>query len=70
MRQGIRNTELINYVKSTIVLLLVALLIGVIIIATAVITPYLNAKAAENRGKRAERQVEINWRIWINLPNR
>jgi periplasmic protein TonB len=38
---------------------LVALLVGVIIIATAIITPYLNAKAAENRGKRAERQVEI-----------
>jgi protein TonB len=38
---------------------LIALLIGVIIIGTAVITPYINAKAAENRGKRAERQVEI-----------
>jgi periplasmic protein TonB len=38
---------------------LIALLAGVIILATAVITPYLNAKAAENRGKRAERQVEI-----------
>ena len=38
---------------------LVALLIGVMIITTAVITPYLNAKAAENKGKRAERQVEI-----------
>jgi periplasmic protein TonB len=37
----------------------IALLIGVIVIATAIITPYLNAKAAENRGKRAERQVEI-----------
>ncbi len=38
---------------------LVALLVGVIILATAIITPYINAKAAENRGKRAERQVEI-----------
>jgi protein TonB len=37
----------------------IALLIGVIILATAVITPYLSAKAAVNRGKRAERQVEI-----------
>ena len=37
----------------------IALLIGVLIIATAIITPYLNAKAAENRSKRAERQVEI-----------
>jgi len=38
---------------------LIATLIGVIIIATAIITPYLNAKAAESRTKRAERQVEI-----------
>ena len=38
---------------------LIALLIGILIIGTAVITPYINAKAAENRGKRAERQVEI-----------
>jgi protein TonB len=38
---------------------LIGLLIGVVIIATAIITPYLNAKAAENRDKRAERQVEI-----------
>jgi len=38
---------------------LVALLIGLIIIGTATITPYLNAKALENRTKRAERQVEI-----------
>jgi protein TonB len=34
-------------------------MIGIIIIATAIITPYLNAKAAEGRAKRAERQVEI-----------
>jgi protein TonB len=39
--------------------LLVAMLVGIIIVATAVITPYLNAKALENRTKRAERQVEI-----------
>jgi len=38
---------------------LIALLIGIIIIGTAVITPYLNAKAAENRSKRAERVVEL-----------
>ncbi len=36
-----------------------ALFIGIIIIGTAVITPYLNAKAAENRTKREELQVEI-----------
>jgi protein TonB len=38
---------------------LIAMLIGVIVLATAVITPYINAKANENRAKRAERQVEI-----------
>jgi protein TonB len=38
---------------------LIALAIGIVIIATAIITPYINAKAAENRSKRAERQVEI-----------
>ena len=38
---------------------IVALLIGIIILATAIITPYLNAKAADNSKKRAERQVEI-----------
>ena len=37
----------------------IALLVAVLILATAIITPYLNAKAAENRTKRAERQVEI-----------
>lgn len=38
---------------------IISLLIGVIILCTAVITPYLNAKALENSKKRAERQVEI-----------
>lgn len=38
---------------------LIALMIGIFVIATAIITPYINAKAAENRNKRAERQVEI-----------
>jgi protein TonB len=36
-----------------------ALIIGIIIIGTAVITPYINAKAAESRTKREELQVEI-----------
>lgn len=36
-----------------------AMLIGILIIGTAIITPYLNAKALEDRQKRAERQVEI-----------
>jgi len=38
---------------------LIALLIGIIVLGTAVITPYINAKALESRTKRAERQVEI-----------
>jgi protein TonB len=38
---------------------MIALLIGTIIIATAIITPYLKASADVNRAKRAERQVEI-----------
>ncbi|MBA4321542.1 MAG: energy transducer TonB, partial [Odoribacter sp.] len=38
---------------------MIGMLIGIIIIGTAVITPYLNAKALENRQKRAERQVEL-----------
>ncbi len=38
---------------------IIALVIGVLIMGTAIITPYLNAKAAENKAKRAERQVEI-----------
>jgi protein TonB len=37
----------------------IATLLGIIIIATAIITPYLNAKALESRAKREERQVEI-----------
>jgi periplasmic protein TonB len=38
---------------------LVSMIIGVIILSTVVITPYINAKALENKQKRAERQVEI-----------
>ncbi|OFY71060.1 MAG: hypothetical protein A2Y71_09930 [Bacteroidetes bacterium RBG_13_42_15] len=38
---------------------LISTLIGIIILATAIITPYLNAKALESRTKRTERQVEI-----------
>jgi protein TonB len=38
---------------------MIAMLIGIIIIGTAIITPYINAKAAENRSKRAERQVVV-----------
>jgi periplasmic protein TonB len=46
----------------------VALLIGVLIIATVIITPYISAKAAENRTKRAERQVEIKMEN-LDQPN-
>jgi protein TonB len=38
---------------------MIALLIGIIILSTAIITPYINAKALENQKQRAERQVEI-----------
>jgi periplasmic protein TonB len=47
---------------------LVSLAIGIIILATAIITPYLNAKASENRLKRAERQVEIKMEN-LDQPN-
>jgi protein TonB len=47
---------------------LISLGIGTIIIATAIITPYLNAKALENRTKRAERQVEIKMEN-LDTPN-
>jgi protein TonB len=58
---AIRNKEYGAYVlrKKYNNTLIVASLIGIFIIATAIITPYLNAKATENKGKRAERQVEI-----------
>jgi protein TonB len=39
--------------------LLVSLLIGIIITVTAIIAPYLSAKALENRQNRVERKVEI-----------
>jgi periplasmic protein TonB len=47
---------------------LVSLAIGIVILATAIITPYLNAKASENRLKRAERQVEIKMEN-LDQPN-
>lgn len=46
----------------------IALLIGILILGTAVITPYINAKALENRSKRAERQVEIKMEK-LDQPN-
>ena len=47
---------------------LIGLLIGVIILGTAIITPYINAKALENKAKRAERQVEIKMEN-LDQPN-
>jgi protein TonB len=38
---------------------LIALSIGIVILAIAIITPFISAKAAENSKKRAERQVVI-----------
>jgi periplasmic protein TonB len=45
---------------------LISLLIGILILGTAVITPFINAKAVENK-KRAERQVEIKMEN-LNTP--
>lgn len=58
---GRRNKEYGAYVlrKKYKITLIVALIIGIIIIGTAVITPYLSAKATEGKTKHAERQVEI-----------
>ncbi|MGC1392311.1 MAG: TonB family protein [Bacteroidales bacterium] len=47
---------------------IIALLIGILILATAIITPYINAKALENRSKRTERQVEIKMEK-LDQPN-
>lgn len=47
---------------------LIAMLIGILVLATVVITPFINAKANENRARRAERQVEIKMEN-LNTPN-
>jgi protein TonB len=47
---------------------LVSLVIGIIILSTAIITPYLNAKALENRQKKAERQVLVKMEN-LDQPN-
>jgi protein TonB len=39
--------------------LLIGMIIGIIILGTAIIAPYINAKALENKQKRAEREVAI-----------
>jgi len=39
--------------------LVIGMIIGIIILGTAIIAPFINAKALENKAKRAERQVEI-----------
>lgn len=38
---------------------IISILIGIVIMGTAIIAPYLNAKAMENQKTREERQVEI-----------
>lgn len=47
---------------------MISLLIGTLIMATLIITPYLSAKAADNAAKRAERQVEIKMEN-LDQPN-
>jgi protein TonB len=46
----------------------ISLLIGILILATAIITPYLNAKASENKSKRAEKEVQIKMEK-LDQPN-
>ncbi len=46
----------------------IALAIGLVILSTAVIAPYLNAKALESSKKKAERQVEIKMEN-LDQPN-
>src|ERR1035437_7597866 len=46
----------------------IALLIGILIMGTVIITPYINAKASDSRSRRAERQVEINMEK-LDQPN-
>jgi len=57
----IRNKEYGAYIlrKKYSAYVTLSILIGIIIISTAIITPYLNAKALEKRQHRTERQVEI-----------
>jgi len=38
---------------------IISVMIGIIVMVTAIIIPYLNARALESQQKRAERQVEI-----------
>ena len=39
--------------------LLIGMITGIVVTATAIVGPYINAKALESQRKRAERQVEI-----------
>lgn len=57
----IRNKEYGAYLlrKKYNSTLMIAMGIGIIILATAIIAPYLNAKAIGSKESRAERQVEI-----------
>ncbi|MDY0098400.1 MAG: energy transducer TonB [Bacteroidales bacterium] len=48
--------------------MLIATIIGLVIMSTAIITPYLNAKALENKQQKAERQVEIQMEN-LDQPN-
>jgi len=48
--------------------IIISILIGIIIMATTVITAYLNAKALENRQKHTESQVEIRMEN-LDQPN-
>jgi protein TonB len=66
----IRNKEYGAYIlrKKYNNTLVVSLLSGIMITGTAIITPYLNAKADEGRAKSAERHVEIKM-VNLDQPN-
>ena len=48
--------------------MVIATIIGLVIMCTVVITPYLNAKALENKQQQTERQVEIQMEN-LDQPN-
>ena len=66
----VRNKEYGAYLlrKKYNYTVILALLFGIIIVNTAVITPYINAKATENRTRGEELQVEIKMEN-LDQPN-
>jgi periplasmic protein TonB len=67
---NVRNKEYGAYVlrKKYNRNIIISILIGIIIIASAIITPYLNARALENRHQHVEKFVEIKMEN-LNQPD-